>query len=82
MKIVSTSVTALTAFGIIAGASVAASACEWHKSHVTAAARPAPVKEEVAAPATTIDPMQIADMGGEALVPRKPEVEALEAAAK
>ena len=73
MKIVSTSVTALAAIGIVAGAGLAASACEWHESHVTAAVTPAPAEEEVAAPATAIDPVLLAELGDEALVPRKPE---------
>jgi hypothetical protein len=73
MKIVSTSVTALAAIGILAGASVAASACEWHKSHVTTAATPAPVEQEIAAPATQIDPVLLADLRTVAIVPRPPE---------
>ncbi|MCB1495605.1 MAG: hypothetical protein KDJ86_07465 [Bauldia sp.] len=71
MKLVSTSVTALAAIGIVAGASVAASACEWHKSHVTASA--APVEQEATLPASTVDPVVMAELGDEAIVPRKPE---------
>lgn len=73
MKIVSTSVTALAAIGILAGASVGASACEWQKSQVNAAATSAPVEEEMAAPATQIDPVLLADLGTAAIVPRPPE---------
>ncbi len=73
MKIVSASVTAFAAIGFVAGASVAASACEWHKNDVTAAVTPAPVEQEVAAPATAIDPVLLAELGDEAIVPRKPE---------
>lgn len=67
MKIVTTSATALMAIGMVAGASVGASACEWMKS---AAATPVP--QEIAAPATDVDPVRLAELGS-AIVPRAPE---------
>ncbi len=73
MRIVSTSVTALAAIGFIAGAPIAASACEWHAMNVTAAATPAPTKEDVAAPATNVDRVKLAELGKAAIVPQKPE---------
>jgi len=71
MKLVSTSVTAVAAIGILAGVGVAASACEWHKTHVTASA--APVEQEAVLPASTVDPVVIAELSDKAIVPRKPE---------
>ena len=68
MKIVSTSVSVLAAIGFVVSASAAASACEWMKS---AAATPVP--GELAAPATSVDPVQIAELGSVAIVPRPPE---------
>ena len=50
MKLMTTSVTALAVFGILAGASLSAAACEFHKSHVTAAVTPPATQEEVAVP--------------------------------
>ena len=73
MKIMTTSLTTLAAFGIIAGASVAASACDFHKNHVTAAASPA-TQEDVAAPASAIDPVRLADAQA-VLVPVAPREE-------
>jgi len=53
-----TSATALLALGLIAGASTAASACEWQKQVMA----PAPEKttEQASSPATTFDPMVLA----------------------
>lgn len=68
MRMLSTSVTALAAIGIVASVGATASACEWMK---TATATPVP--EEVAAPATNVDPVQLAELGSEAIVPRPPE---------
>ena len=61
MKLMTTSVTALAAFGILAGASLSAAACDFHKNHVTAAVTPPATQEDVAAPASTVDPMLLAD---------------------
>ena len=77
MKLMTTSVTALATFGILAGASLSAAACEFHKSHVTAAVTPPATQEEVAVPATTIDPVLLAD-AEVALVPVAPKEESLE----
>ncbi|MCB1487092.1 MAG: hypothetical protein KDJ88_06500 [Bauldia sp.] len=71
MRLVSASITLAAAVGILAGAGVAASACEWHKTHVTASATP--VEQEATLPASSVDPVVIAELGDEAIVPRKPE---------
>lgn len=74
MKLMTTSLTTLAAFGIVAVASVAASACDFHKSHVTAAA-PAPASDDGAtAPASAIDPIRLADAQA-VLVPVAPREE-------
>ena len=77
MKLMTTSVTALAALGILAGASLSAAACEFHKNHVTAAVTPPATQEEVAVPATAIDPVLLAD-AEVALVPVAPKEEPLE----
>jgi hypothetical protein len=76
MNLMTTSMTALAAFGILAGASLAASACPAHKNHVTAAVTP-PVTEDVAAPASAVDPVLIAEAKA-AIVPVAPKEEPLE----
>jgi hypothetical protein len=78
MKLMTTSVTALAAFGMIAGASLSAAACEFHKSHVTAAVTPPAAPDDVAVPATTVDPMLLADAAKSAIVPVAPKEEPLE----
>jgi len=77
MKLMTTSVTALAAFGILAGASLSAAACPAHKNHVTAAVTPPATQEDVAVPATTVDPFMLAE-AGVAIVPVAPKEEALE----
>jgi len=75
MNLMSTSLTTLAAFGILAGAGVAASACDYHKNHVSAAATPpAATQEDAAAPATAIDPVRLADAQA-VLVPVAPREE-------
>ena len=74
MKMMSTSLTMLAAFGVLAGASVAASACEFKKSNVTAVATPPATQEDVAAPASSIDPVLLADARA-VLVPVAPREE-------
>ncbi len=76
MKLMSTSLTTLAAFGIVAGAGVAASACDFHKSHVSAAVTPPATQEDVAAPASTLDPVRLADAQA-VLVPVAPREEAV-----
>ncbi len=79
MKFMTTSQTTFAAFGILAGASVAASACPFQKNNVTAAAPPPATQEEVVvAPATTVDPVLLADARA-ALVPVAPREESVEA---
>jgi hypothetical protein len=77
MKLMTTSVTALAAVGILAGASLSATACDFHKGHVTAAVTPPATQEEVVVPATTIDPVLLAN-AEVALVPVAPKEEPLE----
>ena len=77
MKLMTTSVTALAALGILTGASLSAAACEFHKNRVTAAVTPQATQEEVAVPATAIDPVLLAD-AEVALVPVAPKEEPLE----
>jgi hypothetical protein len=79
MKIKTTSAFVLAACGLVAAASLPAGACEFHKNHVTAAVNPPPVEETVAAPATTVDPMVLADAAKAVLVPVAPREESLEA---
>lgn len=81
MKLMTTSVTALAAFGMLAGASLSAAACPAHKNHVTAAASPPVTQEEVAVPATAVDPLMLADAAGVAIVPVAPREDPLEGAA-
>jgi hypothetical protein len=76
MKLMTTSVTAFAALGILAGASLSASACEYGKKNVTAAVTPPATQENVAAPATTVSPMLLADAQA-ALVPVAPREEPL-----
>jgi hypothetical protein len=76
MNLMTTSLTTLAAGGLLAVASVAASACDFHKNHVTAAASPV-IQEDVAAPATTVDPMRVADAAKAVLVPVAPREETL-----
>jgi hypothetical protein len=76
MKLMTASVTALAAFGILAGASLSASACPAHKNHVTAAVTP-PVTQDIAAPASAVDPVLIAEAKA-AIVPVAPREESLE----
>lgn len=78
MKLMTTSMTALAAFDIVAGASLSASACEFHKSHVTAAVTPPAAQEEAVVPATTVDPVLLADAAKAAIVPVAPKEEPLE----
>ena len=80
MKFMTTSLTTFAAFGILAGASFAASACPFQKNSVTAAAPPPATQEEVVAPATTVDPVLLADARA-ALVPVAPREESSEAVA-
>jgi hypothetical protein len=80
MKLMTTSVTALAAFGILAGASLSAAACPAHKNHVTAAVTPPATQEDVAAPATTVDPVLLAEARA-AIVPVAPKEEPIEATA-
>lgn len=77
MKLTTTSVTALAAFGILAVASLSATACPAHKNHVTAAVTPPPTQEDVAVPATTVDPVMLAE-AGVAIVPVAPKEEPIE----
>ncbi|WP_421724874.1 hypothetical protein [Bauldia sp.] len=70
MRIVTTSVVALAAAGVFAVGS--ASACEWQKN-VTASVVPETAQEEMATPATEIDPVRLAELQDAAIVPRKPE---------
>jgi hypothetical protein len=79
MKLMTTSVTALAAFGILAAASLSAAACPAHKNHVTAAATPPVTQEDVAVPATTVDPFVLAEAKA-AIIPAAPKEEPLEAA--
>lgn len=53
-----------------------ASACEWKKNQVTAAAEPA--AEEAAAPATAVDPLLLARLDKTAILPSIPTEEAIE----
>jgi hypothetical protein len=78
MKLMTTSVTALDAFGILAGASLSATACDFHKSHVTAAVTPPATQEDVAVPASTVDPTLLADAAKAMIVPVAPKEEPLE----
>jgi hypothetical protein len=78
MKLMTTSVTALAAFGILAGASLSAAACDFHKNHVTAAVTPPATQEEVMVPATAVDPVLLADAAKAAIVPVAPKEEPLE----
>ncbi|HET7715956.1 MAG TPA: hypothetical protein VFK86_10045 [Bauldia sp.] len=80
MKLMTTSVTAFAAFGILAGASLSALACDFHKSHVTAAATPPATQDQVAVPATAVDPVVLADAKAK-LLPAPPKEDPLEAAA-
>jgi len=77
MKLMTTSVTTLAAVGILAGASLSATACEFHKGQVNAAATPPATQEKVAVRATTIDPVLLANAEA-ALVPVAPKEEPLE----
>ncbi len=77
MKLMTTSVTALAAFGILAGASLSAAACPAHKNHVTAAVTPPTTQEDVAVPATIVDPVLVAEARA-AIVPVAPKEEPLE----
>lgn len=70
MRVIATSVAVLAAAGVFAVGS--ASACEWNKQ-VNASAAPMQTEEEVAAPATEIDPVRLAELNDAAIVPRKPE---------
>jgi hypothetical protein len=79
MKLMTTSVTAFAALGVLAGASLSASACEFGKKNVTAAVTPPAIQDEVAAPASTISPVLLADAQA-ALVPTAPREEPLEEA--
>jgi len=81
MKVLSTSVTVLAAISFVAGASIAASACEWHVQ-ATAAATPAPAKEQTATTATKVDPVVVAELGKAAIVPQPPKEDVLEPAAE
>jgi hypothetical protein len=78
MKLMTTSVTALAAFGILAAASLSATACDFHKSHVTAAVTPPATQEDVAVPASTVDPTLLADAAKAMIVPVPPKEEPLE----
>ena len=78
MKLMTTSVTVLAAFGMLAGAGLSAAACEFHKNHVTAAVAPPAVEEDVAASATTVDPVLLAEARA-AIVPVAPKEEPIEA---
>ena len=55
-----TSATALLALGLIAGASTAASACEWQKQVMAKAPAPEKTTEQASSPATSFDPMVLA----------------------
>ena len=74
MKPMSTPLTTLAAFGILAMASTVASACPFQKNSVTAAAPPPATQEDVAAPASAIDLVQLADARA-VLVPVAPREE-------
>ena len=60
MTLMKTSVTALLAAGILAGAGASASACEWYQKQVLAKAPAPPVEEQAATTATPIDPVLLA----------------------
>ena len=72
MKVMTTSIALLTAVGFMAGVSTVASACEWAK---TAKSTPVPAQEELAAPASKVDPTMLAQVSDGAIVPRSPEEE-------
>jgi hypothetical protein len=78
MKLVSTSVAAFAALGVVLGSSAGALACDWHKQQVTAQATPVPDAEELAAPATALDPVLLAEFDKVALLPILPKEEAAE----
>jgi hypothetical protein len=61
MKFMTTSLTTLAAVGMFVAAGSVASACPFQKNNVTAAAPPPATQEDVAAPATTVDPVLLAD---------------------
>ena len=74
MKPMSTSLTTVAAFGILAAATTVAAACPFQKNNVTAAAPPPATQEDVAAPASTVDPIRLADAQA-MLVPVAPREE-------
>jgi hypothetical protein len=78
MKLMTTSVTMLAAFGMFAGAGLSAAACPAHKNHVTAEAASPATQEDVAAPATIVDPVLLAEARA-AIVPIAPKEEPIEA---
>jgi hypothetical protein len=78
MKLMTTSVTVLAAFGLLAGASLTASACDFHKSHVTASAAPPAVEETATVPATSVDPVLVAQAAKAVILPAAPKEEPLE----
>ena len=59
-----TSATLIIAAGIVAGATAAASACDWHNKQVLASAPQPPAEEQTATTtsATPIDPVTLAEM--------------------
>lgn len=75
MKFMTTSLTTLAAVGMLVAAGSVASACPAHKNHVTAAAQPA-TQDDVAAPATAVDPVLVADTRA-ALAPVPPREESV-----
>ncbi len=75
MKIATTSVTVLAAFGFVAGASLAASACDFHANVTAAATPPAATVDQAAVPATAVDPFVLAKFEKAAIVPVAPKEE-------
>jgi hypothetical protein len=75
MKLVSTSFAALAALGVVLGSSAGALACEWHAQHVTAQATPVPDAEQLATPATALDPILLAELDKAAIPPVLPKEE-------
>jgi len=72
----------VAAVGILLTTAASSLACDFHVQHVTAAANPTPATDQSAAPATTVDPVTLANLERAVILPSTPkEEDAAESAA-
>jgi hypothetical protein len=78
MKVVTTSIAAIAAVGLVFGVGASALACDFHAQQVTAAVAPTPSTDNASVPATAVDPVHLARLEKAAILPAAPKEEEVE----